>query len=298
MNTYILSTWNENVFEPLSRFKCYFIAGNHDLFYKQSSSVTLQSSLQLDKKYGFELINASPKTIILDGRSIDLVPWITTNNQSEITDFIFNSSSPLLIAHLETAGAIISPGTLCQHSQLENNLLTKYHKVISGHFHIRSVVDNIYYIGNPYQIVWSDYGYDKGFVILDTEDLSIEYINNPYNLFEKIDFNKVTKNSDLSIYANKHIKLYIDIKSKKAKVEAFISVLEKLNPLSLIIQEQELDTSETNKLNTEGMQLVDTSHYIELYVEELFKNQSLKLDKDKLLSIINSIYQDALKQEL
>lgn len=287
VNTAILDSWNEHVFEPLSKFKCYFIAGNHDLFYKQMSTVTLQSSLQLDKKYGFELINASPRTITLDNRQIDLIPWITTNNRAEIEEFIKASTSPLLIAHLEASGAIISPGTLCQESQLETNLLTKYHKVISGHFHIRSLVNNIIYIGNPYQIVWSDYGYDKGFVILDTDDLSLTYINNPLTIFEKI--TSLSNSCDFSSYSNKHIKLIINQDVKKSLVETFIIQLEKYKPLSISIQETDITISPVE----ENIQSKDTIDYIKVFVDNLYSNQQMRLDKNKLLNIITEIYQQA-----
>lgn len=298
VNLSILNQWNERVFERLKPYDCYFISGNHDLFYRHDSSISLQTSLLLDKKFGFHLISSSPETIELDSRKIDLIPWITSSNATSIEEFIKQSSSPLLISHLEISGALMTPGIYCSESQLSLSLLEKYHKVISGHFHLRSSVGNVTYIGNPYEIIWSDCGYKKGFVILDTEDLSLEYINNPFTMFEKIYFDSIKpKEIDFSIYERKHIKLFITPQSKKSKVEAFISILEKLNPLSLIIQEKDIDKSSLSSLETEGMNPQETFHYIEHYINELFQNQSLKLNKDKLLSIMNSIYQESMKQE-
>jgi len=44
----------------------------------------------------------------------------------------------------------------------------------SGHFHHKSDNGNIYYLGNQYQITWSDYKDTKGFHIFDTETREID----------------------------------------------------------------------------------------------------------------------------
>lgn len=292
VNTMILDSWNKNIFERLKDYECYFISGNHDLFYRQSNQITLQSSLNLDKIFGFNLITSSPETIILDKLKLDLIPWISASNRTDIQNHIFKSSSSLLLCHLETSGALMSPGQFCKESQINNDILAQYNKVLSGHFHMRSQTDNVIYIGNTYDIIWSDYGYQKGFVILDTNTLELEYINNPNNIFEKIIFDEIIKSKDINyeMFSKKHIKVYITHNSKKAKVESFITALEKVNPLSVIIQDLGFQQVNEDKQDIIEYNSKETIFYIQSYLDNLFNNQKMNLNKDNLFNTMNEIY--------
>lgn len=300
INLSILDSWNKNVFERLKDYRCFFISGNHDLFYRHNNEISLQSSLQLDKKFGFELITTHPRTIVLDGRSIDLIPWISSGNQKEILEFITSSSSALLLGHLEISGALMTPGMYCQESHLPTSLLNQYHKVLSGHFHLRSTLGNVTYIGNPYEIIWSDYGYDKGFAILDSETLELEYINNPYHMFEKIVVDDTLQISDLDLsrFNNKHVKLYVSQGSKRSKVETLLALLEQQNLLSLSVKEEELIDNKSDDKEKENLGIMsNTMDYVKLYINDLYQNQSMRLDKEKMIGTMNRIYQQAQQQE-
>lgn len=299
VNTMIIDSWNKNIFERLKDYSCYFISGNHDIFYRQSNHITLQSSLNLDKIFGINIITSEPETITIDERKIDLIPWISNSNKDVITNFIKQSSSPLLFGHLETSGALMSPGQYCRDSHLENSIISKYHKVLSGHFHLRSEINNIIYIGNSYDIIWSDYGAKKGFVVLDTDTLELEYIDNPYQIFEKINFDEIIKHKhiDFDQYSKKHLKVYISPQSKKSKVESFITHLEKVNPLSVIIQETGAQSVIDKTFISENSSK-ETIFYIRSYLDNLFSNQQLHLNKDDLIKTMNDIYIQAQQLDL
>jgi len=303
VNLNILNSWNENVFDRLKKYTCFFISGNHDIFFRNENTVSIQKSLLLDKKFGFHLINSFPETIEIDSKKLDLIPWITSSNENEIQRFLSSSFSSILFSHLEISGALMTPGLYCQESQLDISFLEKYHSIFSGHFHLRSQVKNVCYIGNPYEIIWSDCGYKKGFAILDTETLRIEYINNPITIFEKIKFDEIKtseKEFDLESLKSKHIKIYITESSDKSKLNSFVSLIEKVNPYSLIIQEQNLNQEQLliDSISFKEIESKDTFYYIEKYIHTLFDNQKLKLDKDKLISIIHSIYQESQTLEI
>jgi len=101
---------------------------------------------------------------------------------------------------------------------------TDFQKVFSGHYHHRSVLRNVTYVGSPYEIVWSDYITDqdpKGFHIFDTETLELTLIPNPYKIFWKVE-NKSelpddakdcfirTNNAELAAdLANQHVEIQV-----------------------------------------------------------------------------------------
>ena len=41
-------------------------------------------------------------------------------------------------------------------------------------------------LGNPYQMFWNDVDDKRGFHIFDTETNELEFIENPYTIFERI----------------------------------------------------------------------------------------------------------------
>ena len=60
----------------------------------------------------------------------------------------------------------------------------EYHLVVT--FTTSLIMVTVYYLGNPYQITWSDYKDPRGFHIFDTETRELEFILNPYEIFHKI----------------------------------------------------------------------------------------------------------------
>lgn len=88
------------------------------------------------------------------------------------------------MGHFEIEGAIMQPGMTCPHG-LDHTYLKRFDKVLSGHFHHKSEVKNIRYLGSQMQFTWSDYGDQKYFHIFDTQDQSITPVHNPLTMFEK-----------------------------------------------------------------------------------------------------------------
>ena len=297
-SNYILDLWNKNIFSRLKEYHCYFLSGNHDIYFKHNNSITLQSSLELDKRFGINLITSSPKTYQFDNISIDFIPWISSSNRNEISEFIEHSNSNILVGHLETKGARMSPTELCTESHLNTDSIKKYKWVLSGHFHIPSQVGNIKYIGNPYQIIWSDYNSPRGFSVLDTETLDIEFIPNKKTIFEKLILKEHMKfNSiDFSIYENKHVLVIIPENISKSLLTKVLNKFENIQTLSLTTKESHYDVSlDSNETTLKSFQNKDTLNYINEYTNEIFNKSQINLNMNRVLQTLSSIYNDALR---
>ena len=59
------------------------------------------------------------------------------------------------MGHLELNGFVATAGHVMDHG-MDMDPFKKFKKVYSGHYHTRSNVGNIYYLGNPYEMFWND----------------------------------------------------------------------------------------------------------------------------------------------
>ena len=79
------------------------------------------------------------------------------------------------MGHLEVNGFEQHIGSWSNEG-VEAHIFDKFDMAMSGHFHHRSDNGTVFYLGNPYEITWSDYKDPRGFHIFDTDKRSLEYI--------------------------------------------------------------------------------------------------------------------------
>ena len=167
----------------------------------------------------------------------------------------------------------------------------KFEKVFSGHYHQRSTRENITYLGNPYQIYWNDYRDARGFHIFDTETLELEFIKNPYEIYEKIYYHEDNIQSGMfkyHEYSQKFIKIIVEKKTNTDKFENFISKLYAAGVHEIKVIE---DPSFEQDLNEEiDIEREDTLTILERYVDDMEHS-----DKDALKNILKSLYVEALE---
>lgn len=102
---------------------------------------------------------------------------------------------------------------------IDKELFKKFQLVFSGHYHTRSNDGQVYYLGNPYQMYWNDVGDIRGFNVIDTETYEMEFIQNPYTMFEKVYYDDTP--SELfkaHLYENKIVKLIVRKKNRSKKI--------------------------------------------------------------------------------
>ncbi len=226
-------------------------------------------------------------SIEIGGCNILLVPWINKENEDKSFRAINMSRASVCMGHLELNGFRATPGHMMEHG-MEWSIFKKFDKTYSGHYHCRSNQENIYYLGNPYEMFWNDVNDEnRGFHIFDTETLEHTPVNNPYRLHKIIFYN----DQDYQLFdarelENKIVKVVVRNKSNSKQFEKFIDKLYNANVAELkVVENFGLQESE----EFEAFESEDTLSILNRYVEE----SEVKLDKSIIQKMIHDVYREA-----
>jgi DNA repair exonuclease SbcCD nuclease subunit len=266
------------------------IVGNHDTFFKNTNGVNAHSLLL--KEYDNILAYSGPTDYSISGRTILLMPWICTENYEESMEAIKLTNSKVCFGHFEIAGFQMYKGH-DNDDGFDPKLFNKFDLVCSGHFHHRSNNGNIHYLGNPYELTWADYDDPRGFHLFDTSDLSLEFIQNPFNIFTKIYYDDTKDNGySREDFEGKHLKLIVVNKTDHYKFDKFIEKIYQSNPLELKIIE-DMSEFESDALDDANVDLEDTFSLLSQYVDSL----ETEANKDRIKTIMKTLYIEAQNYE-
>lgn len=265
------------------------ICGNHDSFYKNSNKINAIDTLLRSYKN----INSfsSPGEIKIGNLQCLIVPWICSENEEETFVLMEKTKAKVVFGHLELQGFSLFPGKVHTHG-LTTERFEKFNRVFSGHYHTRSNNGKIFYIGNPYQMFWNDVDDKRGFHIFDTETYELEFILNPYNLYERFYYEDTDwKTFDYSIFENKNVKIIVKERTSQSDYDKFISKILETNIVDLsIVELVDLDDTE---VNFDDIEPEDTFAVLSKYVEEA----DFSLDKNMIKNILHNTYKEALELE-
>jgi hypothetical protein len=265
----------------------HMIVGNHTAYYKNTNRVNTPTLL-LDSYDNITIYDEICDIDIL-GNTITMVPWINSENQFKVMNHLENTKSEVLMGHLEINGFEAHPGHMFE-GGLDRDIFSKFKRVYSGHFHHKSRSDNIYYLGNPYEMTWSDYNEERGFHLYNLDSRKLEFIRNPFRMFKKFYYDDVKNDYtkiDLEEYADSYVKVIVD---NKNDLYTFDKVIEKfytvgVHDLKIIEDTQVFSDNE----DQEVAEHEDTLTTLQRYIEDMKNNY----DKSQLKSIIKSIYLEA-----
>lgn len=272
------------------------LIGNHDIFWRES--LEINSPDLLLKGYDNIRLWSKQGTLELDGINFDMIPWMCKENEKDIYEFVLNSSSPICFGHFELSGFPLMRGVE-SHGGIDYNFLSNYNHVYSGHYHTRSQNENITYLGTPYELFWSDYKDPKIFGIMDTENLKIDYVQNPHRMFYKINYDDADLRTedvlkiDYAKYSNAYVKVVVLNKQNPYLFDRLLDHLYKVNPIDVTIVEDFTSSLEENDEEIIN-QAEDTLTVLSKYID----TQTLNItDNNKLKSLMRELYVEALSQE-
>jgi DNA repair exonuclease SbcCD nuclease subunit len=276
----------------------YTIVGNHDTYYKNTTEVNSVEQL-FDSMSEINPIVAikRPQSLSLydyDGKgaqaTVDMIPWINQDNEVEIMDFISKTKNQICFGHFDLAGFEMSKGVKSMYHSRSTDFLDGYNKVFSGHFHTKSDNGHIYYLGNPYELTWSDYSDNRGFHIYDTDTTEIEQIVNPHEMHIKLYYDDIEDKDGFKTefakydFSAKIVKLIVVGKQDFEYFNTIVEILDRDTETLSIIEDYGLISNEQMNINTE-----DTITTLHKYVDEMGIDNEVAVKK-----ILNEVYTEAL----
>ena len=265
------------------------IVGNHTAYYKNTNQL---SGVNLFlREYDNVKIYSEAEEVKIDKTKFLFVPWINSENEEKTLQLIDDSDSPCVMGHLELNGFMATRGHFMEHG-MDSSVFDKFERVYSGHYHMRSNKDNVFYLGNPYEMYWNDVNdRERGFHLFDTDTLEHTPVNNPYQLFHNLYYEDTPHQMlDITKYDQKILKVIVRKKSDPKQFEKYIDKLYSSNLAELKIVEN-FDFTEGEEFEADESE--DTISLLNRYIQE----SEVDLDKSVITEILQDVYREACEVE-
>jgi DNA repair exonuclease SbcCD nuclease subunit len=226
----------------------YHLVGNHDA----SNSSLFFNSVNCINGSNHTIIT-EPHTLVLTGCDICFLPYVTECDRKPLKEYFGNTISPrVILSHNDISGIQLGPvmsktGFSVEEIEANSDLW------INGHLHNgQAITPKIINLGN---LTGKDFGenallHRHSIAILDTKDLSLTYIENPY----AYNFYKIQIDTESDIYCLDQLKnnAVLSIKCDQILVEAVkqkINTLDNIVESRIIITKNYEDSSEESELD-------------------------------------------------
>tara|TARA_B100001059_G_scaffold56464_1_gene51468 strand:+ start:1749 stop:2810 length:1062 start_codon:yes stop_codon:yes gene_type:complete len=293
VNFYSLHKNHEHFIQPMVErgITMDLIVGNHDIYFKSTNELNSPEFLLKSDNIN---VYTDPITKTYDGLEIALLPWINSENEEEVEEFLQLTTAPFVMSHLEVNGGMVGPGHF-HGGGTPASWFERFEQVFSGHFHHKSTLGNIRYLGSQMEFTWNDFGDDKYFHVFDTETREIEAIKNPLKMFHKVFYNDTNetlmtiKKKDFSPLKDTFVKVIVTDKNEPYWFDVFIEEITKVCPADLKVVE---DHSNLDVLNEDELvgEAEDTLTILTKHIDSL----NIDGDKTKLDTLMRSLYTESL----
>lgn len=266
--------------------------GNHDTYFRNTNDVNSIKEIFANNK-NINLID-EPCDLQFDNLCLSVIPWITQENQEKSFQYIKNSSCRVLCGHFEIIGFQVISGIKHTHG-ISASDLNKFEMVLSGHFHLKQNEKNIYYLGSQYQMNFGDVNWKKGFHVLDTSTMELEFIENEDSIFHTFSYDD-SSSENVKLIANfvskksiksSFVRIFVRQKTKQNIFDKFIDALYDRGVQDISIIDE---TNYTPSENTEFTEGEDTMSIINKEIDNIERD----VDKVKLKMIIKDLYMESL----
>ena len=265
-------------------FRYIQLVGNHCVPFKNTNQVNSVSLVLAD--YKFET-HQDPAVVDIGGRPFLLLPWITADNREKAATLIASRPADVILGHLQISDIQLSKKGISS-GPFKPAVFQDYKLVCSGHYHIKTQTGNIEYLGSPYEFTWEDHGQRKGFHILDTITLELEYIENPLKLFKTIIYDDTKKMEIPADLDGVHLKVIVEKRENPVKFDKLRAYLDSQPAASVSYVDREAIITDIQMTSRE-LEAKDTL----TVMSEVVQGSELTVDKNLVLDELKSVYAEA-----
>lgn len=270
------------VLDKLRDFKIHMIYGNHDLYYLNNNIV---SAVSLFKHYPNISVYEKPEIVEFGDKKCCMCGWGYDP---------LKFSADILFTHAEiNSFKLGTRQTECEKGILCSDLLKNYNLIYSGHFHLRQektyAAGKIKYVGNTFEMDYSDEGTHKGFDIYDTESGEIQFVeNNVTPKFLRMNLSDVVKYTDITKLKyklkNTFFKLIIDLNIKLEDLNELVLLINTAEPKT-VITEWENGQSFSQDISDAKIEVINLENCIRQVIDMLDIS-----NKDEIFEYIMDLY--------
>lgn len=273
--------------------------GNFMIRYKGSAYFTGNCPLKNSLEYNAvrELLNEynnihvydTPRKASIENFSFLMIPWLCDSNINEYNELVKDTYIKVIFGHFELNGYEMNNKMRCENG-IEDVRLQDFDLTISGHFHNPSAKGTVHYLGAPCQFTWADNKMPRGFGVLDTETLKIDFVPNPYEMFCSIKYNENNISDNFLNYQDKMVKLFIENRTDQSLFEQYVKSIEEAGALSVKIIENDVDPT-IDDIDIEDSYNDNPSNLFKDYLKSMV--QTDEINKTKLEKILIQSYNEA-----
>lgn len=235
--------------------KVYFLAGNHDLYYRDKREI---NSIE----WATLINNVEVISEITMKDDVILVPWLVGDDWKQIKKL----KNKYMFGHFELPyfkmnQMIEMPNV----GNLHENHFSNFDYVFSGHFHKRQQSSNVIYIGNPFPHNFADVDDDeRGMMFLEWDEKPI-FKNWPgAPKYRRFSLSQLLEDPELYVDNQTYARVEIDLSlsfDELTYIKEIIDETYKLRDLTIIPkQEEEYKMDFGGELNFESVDSVVLSH--------------------------------------
>mgnify|MGYP003385581067 CR=1 FL=1 len=276
----------------------HIVVGNHDTYYRNTNSLHAMKTIFGRFDGGWEpKYYEFPEVVTFGDCDILMLPWITSENEAESMAMLQSTNAEILFGHVELNGFEMYKG-LPNFGGLDRAIFKNFHTVMSGHFHHKSDVDNIHYLGSPYEMTWADFDDPRGFHVFDTDTRELTYIRNTERMFYKLFYADVDKTSDellstdFSAFSGKYVKVVVQQKSNPHTFDIFMTRLHDVGCADISIVEDHYNAQHIDEADLID-QAEDTLVILSKYVSDLKGT----VDRPAVEATLISLYHESMNME-
>ncbi len=256
--------------------KCYFIPGNHDLYYRDKRDIQ-------SVEWARHLPNIKICNDWVNEGNVIIAPWLVSNDHKKIPKL----KAKYMFGHFELPHFMMNAMVaMPDHGELKREDFSGVEHVFSGHFHKRQTYKNITYIGNCFPHNYADAGDDdRGMMILEwgKEPEFHSWPNQPrYRVYGLGD---VLRNTEQLLKSGMHVRvnLDIDISYEEANFikETFVTT-HKLRELSLLpVKNQEflanaqpgsIEFESVDQIITKNITSIESEHFDSKLLLDIYRH--------------------------